>query len=129
MGESVYIETTFISYLAARQSRDLVRSAHQQITREWWERRSAYELYISELVLAEIAEGDPKAAAERTAFVGSLHVLGATDEANELAEALVQALAIPPKAARDAVHVGERNQLSADLELPSLGKPASARKN
>jgi hypothetical protein len=32
MSERVYIETTIISYLAARPSRELVVAAHQQIT-------------------------------------------------------------------------------------------------
>ena len=36
MMERVYIETTFVSYLKARPSRDVVIAAHQQITREWW---------------------------------------------------------------------------------------------
>ena len=37
MKEIVYIETTIVSYLVASPSRDLVLSAHQQITSEWWE--------------------------------------------------------------------------------------------
>jgi hypothetical protein len=34
MLERVYIETTFVSYLTARPSRDLVIAGHQQITHE-----------------------------------------------------------------------------------------------
>ena len=33
--ESVYIETTIISYLVSRPSRDILVAAHQQITFEW----------------------------------------------------------------------------------------------
>ncbi len=32
--ESVYLETTFISYLVARPSRDMIVAAHQQISHE-----------------------------------------------------------------------------------------------
>jgi hypothetical protein len=39
MKSTVYIETSVISYLAARMSRDLVVAGHQQITQEWWEMR------------------------------------------------------------------------------------------
>src|SRR5208282_2854955 len=39
MKATVYVETTIPSYLTAWPSRDLVRAAHQQITREWWSRR------------------------------------------------------------------------------------------
>jgi hypothetical protein len=31
---SVYVETTVVSYLTAKPSRDLIVAAHQQITRE-----------------------------------------------------------------------------------------------
>ena len=47
--EKVYLETTFVSYLAARPSRDLIVAAHQQVTNEWWsQRRSDFECYISQ---------------------------------------------------------------------------------
>lgn len=36
MNERVYIETTFVSYLTAWPSRDVVIAAHQQITHQWW---------------------------------------------------------------------------------------------
>jgi hypothetical protein len=39
MPPRVYIETSVISYLAARPSRDLITAARQQITHEWWRRR------------------------------------------------------------------------------------------
>src|ERR1051326_7819846 len=54
MKPSVYIETTIPSYLTAWVSRDLVRAAHQQITREWWDHRNGLDLYSSRLVIHEI---------------------------------------------------------------------------
>ncbi len=54
MPERVYIETTFVSYLTARPSRDVVIAGHQQITHEWWDtQRGNYELCVSQLVLQE----------------------------------------------------------------------------
>ena len=54
--ESVYVETSVISYLTSRPpSRDLVVATHQQVTWDWWERkRRGFELFISELVLDEV---------------------------------------------------------------------------
>ncbi|MCP4609251.1 MAG: type II toxin-antitoxin system VapC family toxin, partial [Planctomycetes bacterium] len=54
----VYLETTVPSYLVARSSRDLVVAAHQQITQEWWDGRSKFELFVSQLVLREANSGD-----------------------------------------------------------------------
>ena len=34
--ESVYIETTILSYLVSRSSRDIIVAARQELTREWW---------------------------------------------------------------------------------------------
>jgi hypothetical protein len=52
----VYIETSVISYLTGRPSRDMVIAAHQQITREWWQTQaSSFEPVVSELVRREAA--------------------------------------------------------------------------
>lgn len=49
---SVYVETSIISYLAARPSRDLIVAARQQLTHAWWrERRPVFDLYVSQVVL------------------------------------------------------------------------------
>lgn len=63
MPQRMYLETSIVSYLAVRPSRDLVTAARQQLTHEWWaRRRSAFDIYISALVVAEGAAGDPDAA-------------------------------------------------------------------
>ena len=56
--QSVYVETTIVSYLTARPSRDLVLAAHQQITQEWWAtRRNNFDLYVSRAVIQEVGIG------------------------------------------------------------------------
>ncbi len=106
MKPTVYIETTIVSYLTARPSRDLVRAGQQQITREWWEnQREHYDLYISDLVVSEASAGDAAAAAARLEILGALPLLSVRPEADTLATSLLAQLAIPPNADRDAVHV------------------------
>ncbi len=57
--EKVYLESSFISYLVSRPSKNLIVAAHQQVTLDWWEkRRFQFDCYISEAVLNEISIGD-----------------------------------------------------------------------
>ena len=117
MAERVYIETTVVSYLTARPSRDVVIAGHQQVTHEWWGvRRSDYELCVSQLVLDEAGAGDPQAAQERLAVLQPMLVLETTSEALGLAKELVQAGALPAKAAGDALHIA----IAATKGIPFL---------
>src|SRR6476469_6938908 len=96
----VYVETTVVSYLTARPSRDVVVAGHQQVTQEWWDtRREDFELCVSQLVLDEAAAGDAQAARERIAILQSMTVLETTPEALALAKELVREGALPAKAA------------------------------
>ena len=62
----VYIETSVVSYLTARPSRDLIVAANQQSTTDWWkERKSSFDVFISSLVEEEASGGDPDAAERR----------------------------------------------------------------
>jgi len=105
MRPKVYVETTVISYLTALPSRDIVQAAHQQITREWWEGRDRFELFVSEAVLQEAGRGNAEAAARRLAALEGLPVLAVGAEVTQLAERFLQMNAIPAKAAIDAVHI------------------------
>jgi hypothetical protein len=54
--ETIYIETTIVSYLVANPSRDLILIAHQEFTREWWrEERGRYRCVTSEEVIREVS--------------------------------------------------------------------------
>lgn len=49
MKRKVYIETSVISYLTARQNNDIRAMANQNSTMEWWEtQRQHYHMVISE---------------------------------------------------------------------------------
>jgi predicted nucleic acid-binding protein len=101
----VYVETSVLSYLTCRPSRDLVQAAHQQVTIEWWAGRERFELFVSDAVLAEAGRGDPDAVRRRLAAADGLPALRATEEARLLANALLSAGAVPARAAIDAAHV------------------------
>ena len=105
MVPKVYLETTIPSYLTALPSRDLVMAAHQQITREWWQGRERFELFISQIVLREASGGNAEAASRRMELVQGIPVLEVTEEASVLAEELVRRRALPESAAVDALHI------------------------
>lgn len=106
MATSVYIETSIISYLSSRPSRDLVIAARQTITADWWiEQRHNYEVYISALVEEEISAGDPLAATRRLQAAASIPSVAITQQAQTLADRLVAAKAIPASSLEDALHI------------------------
>ncbi len=106
MRPRVYVETSVISYLSARPSRDVVVAGCQQLTRDWWDYASRqFELVASQLVVNEASAGDTDAVARRLAALERITLLDATDEAAILASELIRSGAIPAKAAEDAAHI------------------------
>ncbi|WP_437906746.1 type II toxin-antitoxin system VapC family toxin [Sorangium sp. So ce327] len=105
MKPRLYLETTIVSYLTARPSRDLVQAAHQQVTREWWASRDDFTLFISQFVLDEAGAGDGDAAARRLDALRGATLLDITEEAILLASNLVVGGGLPAKARVDALHV------------------------
>lgn len=107
MRQTVYIETSVVSYLTAQPSRDLIVAAHQQLTNDWWSRkRQDYDLYASQLVVFEAGRGDPEAAQKRLNALKDLELLETSKEAETLASKLLGKKILPQKAADDALHIG-----------------------
>ena len=106
MKPRVYVETTIISYLAARPSRDLIIAGHQQVTYEWWQTtRHDFAIVSSQLVVREAGAGDPEAAQERLTLLGEPTLLEITEEALALAQHILQTGAVPVGFPEDALHV------------------------
>jgi len=105
MRPKAYIETTVVSYLTALPSRDLVLAAHQQVTRDFWSTRDAFELFVSQFVLDEASAGDAAAAELRVAVLRELVLLDLTRDATLLAAELIRGGGVPEKAKIDALHI------------------------
>ncbi|MBS4028878.1 MAG: type II toxin-antitoxin system VapC family toxin [Ignavibacteriales bacterium] len=106
MKPTVYIETTVISYLTARPSRDLIVAAHQQITLDWWEKKhNNYDFYVSEFVLKEASKGDATAAQKRMDVVNKITLLRITDEITSLGILFMKQAHLPKNATEDALHI------------------------
>lgn len=113
---AVYIETSVVSYLTARPSRDLVLAGHQQVTVDWWEiALPKYRPHISTLVLDEAASGDRDAAKRRLEMIAGFKVLDIVAGVRELADLYFMETPIPEKARADTYHLALATWHGMDL--------------
>jgi hypothetical protein len=103
---TVYIESSVISYLTAKPSRDLIISANQQITYDWWKNyKSIFACFISDVVMDEIKLGDEIAANRRIEAVSEFQYLIIVNEIKFLSEKYLKLFQIPDKSKLDALHL------------------------
>lgn len=101
----VYVETSVISYLAARPSRDVGTLYKQQITQDFWRTRSKCELFASDAVIREASAGNKSQANARLDFLRMAQLVQTTDIVQHTALALIADKAIPVGSEEDALHV------------------------
>jgi predicted nucleic acid-binding protein len=106
MEKHIYIETTVVSYLTAKPSRDIMVAGHQEATRELWAKLTTkYETYVSALVFQEAGKGDPEQVKMRLAAIADFPMLDIDDEARSLAEKIITKKGIPTEYPEDALHI------------------------
>jgi hypothetical protein len=116
--QKVYIETSVISYLTAKPSRDLIIAGHQKTTYDWWHKaKPKFDCYISQIVIEEISFGDKNAALKRLEIVKDITDLGYSLEINDLALQYLKLLNIPEKAKFDAFHLAYTVLFNIDFLL------------
>lgn len=103
---TVYVETTVISYVTARDAKDGIVSWHQRVTRTWWDtQRQQYRLTASAVVVRESEAGDPEMATKRLALIKECELVEITDAVESLAARLVARGLVPATVPNDALHV------------------------
>jgi len=103
---TLYLETSVVSYLTARPSRDVVVRGHQKTTGEFWRTRlDQFDVFISRVVVDEAAQGDPDCAEARLSAIAPFPLLPVTPDAERLAEAYRRRAALPADAFRDSLHI------------------------
>ena len=81
-------------------------AAHQQATQDWWQdRRCAFDLYASQLVIQEASYGDKEAAELRLKKLEDVLLLDATSKSLNLAESILSKKLVPQSVAEDAAHI------------------------
>jgi len=116
--QSVYVETSVVSYLVARPPENTVAHQWHVWTKDWWRvRRPYFECVISAEVLREAAAGDPQSSRQRLEALSTLTVLRRTEAVDELAAAFLSAGPLPAKAKADAVHLAVATTHGVDYLL------------
>ena len=115
----IYCETSFWSYLTGRQSADEKIARCQAFTLKWWQDIAPLcEIYISQYVKTEAAEGNPSRAVRRQqAMVDALDLDGYIDEVRALAKSLLSAHAVPETEPTDALHIATATIYQMDALL------------
>jgi predicted nucleic acid-binding protein len=103
--QSIYIESSVISYLTARENKDLIIAARQKITKNWWKRSNTSELFVSTYVIDEISQGDSSASEIRLKAIKNCNLLPASDEITFLAREYFRKMQIPDHAIYDSLHL------------------------
>ena len=106
MKSRIYLETSFISYLASNASREPITAQRQSSSNYWWTtQRAHFELCISARVFQECQKGDSLQVQKRIALLEETKLLPLNEEIMELAEHLLAPGCVPSVAASDAIHI------------------------
>jgi predicted nucleic acid-binding protein len=104
--DTVYLETSVVSYLLQRPSSHIITAAHQLSTQRWWEsERKNYDLVVSQYVVDEVSAGDPIYAAQRLEILEDVATLTVTPETIEIADRILSKAILPASAKVDALHI------------------------
>ena len=106
MKPKVYLETTIVSYLTTRSTRSVVMAAMLEQTRKWWaSERDRFDLFVSDIVIREASAGDAVAVRRRIMILNEIAAVESDAEAQALADVFLHNMALPAKAADDALHI------------------------
>jgi hypothetical protein len=104
--QSVYLETSVVSYFTSLPSRDIIIAGHQQITSDWFNNHSIkYNVYISELVASECTSGDKAASRKRLSVIENVNFLEINQDVLYLSEEFIRNKIIPKRYNEDAFHI------------------------
>ncbi|REJ82066.1 MAG: DNA-binding protein [Planctomycetota bacterium] len=106
MMDTVYIETSIVSYLRQKPSTQVITATRQLLTHQWWnDQRQNYELVVSQYVIDEASGGDPTRAAERLESLDGIPLLPDAAEIPQNAREIMISGVLPTNAQVDALHI------------------------
>lgn len=103
--QTIYIETSVISYFVADLSDNITVSAHQLATKRMWNYLPSYDVYISDTVIEEASRGNAEQAEKRMLAMSDFTVLPIDDDVKALAKLFLLKQVIPESCPEDALHI------------------------
>jgi hypothetical protein len=106
MMESLYIETSIVSYLRQKPSAQVVTAARQLLTHQWWSNeRTKFQLVASQFVIDEASAGDSILARDRLESLEGIPLLPLVDEIAVISDEIMSRAILPEKARTDSLHI------------------------
>ena len=104
--QTVYIETSVVSFLRENPSASPESLERQLITRNWWSlQRRRYELVTSQYVLDEATMGSAALASERLNHLAGIPLVVLNERIDVVAAQIMARAILPPDAIVDALHI------------------------
>jgi hypothetical protein len=110
----IYLDTSAISHLDQPG-----KPSEYEYTRLFWGDIDKYDVYISEVVVRELAKCDDEKADTLFGFISGIQytLLDKTDEIYALADRIIQRKILPPKSIEDARHIAHALIVECDYLL------------
>ena len=104
--QTIYIETSIVSFLRDNPSAAQVAVERQYATRRWWDwHRQRYELVTSQYVVDEASTGNELLARARLSHLAGIPLLPLNDQISQVAAEIIARAILPPDAIVDALHI------------------------
>ena len=104
--ESMYLESSVISYIVSEPSKDIIILSHQLLSRDWWKNaEKEYNLYISQPVISEISKGNKELAEKRINLIKDFPVLDFNEAIDDLILNYMNYFKLPVKMELDVTHI------------------------
>jgi hypothetical protein len=130
MAGRVYLETTIPSAYASTRT-DPSSIHRREVTRAWWlEQRSRYDIWTSEAVVLELAQGDWPGKALAMDMVDPVRRVPISEEVVNVARRYVRERLVPGNLQGDALHLAAACVHEFDFlltwNIPAPGQPEQA---
>lgn len=105
MKPTLYLDSSVPSYWLPQGDDPIVHARHL-LTRRWWdEELDRFDVFVSQVVVDELARGEPERAAQRLALVEKLPLLDIDEEVERVARFYAENFVMPRHDLRDAFHL------------------------